>query len=153
MKYKVLFLCTGNSCRSQMAEGFLRAYGGEDYEAYSAGIHSSEVNPLAVEVMREIGIDISQHRSKDVVEYLEQDFSVVITVCNNAKEHCPIFPGRSRREHWSLEDPAEATGTHEQRLTVFRKIREKIEARIRSFLEEGSREGRLTDERRKVKGA
>jgi arsenate reductase (thioredoxin) len=134
MKTKVLFLCTGNSCRSQMAEGFLHVYGGDKYDAHSAGTKPSTVNPLAVKVMREIGIDISGQRSKNVTEYLGQHFPVVITVCDNAKEHCPIFPGPCIREHWPFEDPTEAVGTEEQRLTVFRKVRDEIAFRIRSYL-------------------
>ncbi len=134
MKTKVLFLCTGNSCRSQMAEGFLRAYGGNLYEAYSAGTKPSTVNPLAVEVMREVGIDISEHRSKNVTEYLGKHFPVVITVCDKAREHCPIFPGPCIREHWPFDDPADAIGTPEQQLAVFRKTRDEIAARIRAFV-------------------
>jgi arsenate reductase len=133
MKTRVLFLCTGNSCRSQMAEGFLRAYGGQTYDAHSAGTKPSAVNPLAVQVMSEVGIDISGHRSKNVTEYLGQHFPIVITVCDNAKEHCPIFPGPCIREHWPFEDPAEATGTDEERLKVFRKVRDQIAARVQSL--------------------
>lgn len=136
MKTRVLFLCTGNSCRSQMAEGFLRANGGDAYEAHSAGMEPSLVNPFAVQVMREVGIDISQQRSKNVNEYTGQDFALVITVCDNAKEHCPIFPGRCLREHWPFEDPAKASGTDEERLKVFRKVREEIAAKIRAFIEQ-----------------
>jgi arsenate reductase len=134
MRTKVLFLCTGNSCRSQMAEGFLRAYGGDLYEAHSAGTKPTTVNPLAVEVMREAGIDISGQKSKNVSSYLGQHFPLVITVCDNAKEHCPIFPGPCIREHWPFKDPAEATGSNEERLAVFRKVRDEIGARIRSFI-------------------
>lgn len=133
MKTNVLFLCTGNSCRSQMAEGFLRAYGGQVYDAHSAGTKPSTVNRLAVQVMSEVGIDISNHRSKNVTEYLGQHFPLVITVCDNAKEHCPIFPGPCIREHWPFEDPAEATGTEEERLKVFRKVRDQIAARVQSL--------------------
>jgi arsenate reductase len=133
MKTKVLFLCTGNSCRSQMAEGFLRAYGGQTYDAHSAGTKPSTVNPLAVQVMSELGIDISGHRSKNVTEYLGQHFPLVITVCDNAKEHCPIFPGPCIREHWRFDDPAEATGTDEERLKAFRKVRDQIAARVQTF--------------------
>jgi arsenate reductase len=134
MKTRVLFLCTGNSCRSQMAEGFLRAYGDEKYEAHSAGTKPSTVNPLAVEVMREVGIDISGQRSKNVGEYVGQHFPLVITVCNNAREHCPIFPGPCLREHWPFDDPADATGSDEERLQVFRRVRDEIGARIRSWV-------------------
>lgn len=136
MKTRVLFLCTGNSCRSQMAEGFLRAYGGEFYEAHSAGTNPSTVNPLAVEVMREAGIDISGQRSKNVTEYVGQHFSRVVTVCNNAAEHCPIFPGPCIREHWPFEDPADASGNREERLGVFRKVRDEIGARVQSWVKE-----------------
>ncbi len=134
MKTKVLFLCTGNSCRSQMAEGFLRAYGGDSYEAHSAGTSPSTVNPLAITVMHEIGIDISGHHSKNVGGYLGQHFPFVITVCDNAKEHCPIFPGPCMREHWSFPDPAEATGSDDERLAFFRKVRDAIGERVRVFV-------------------
>lgn len=136
MKTKVLFLCTGNSCRSQMAEGFLRTYGGEVYDAHSAGTKPSSVNPLAVEVMREVGIDISGQRSKNVTEYLGQHFPFVVTVCDNAAEHCPIFPGPSIRQHWPFEDPAKCTGTTQERLMVFRKVRDEIGARVRGWVKE-----------------
>lgn len=134
MKTKVLFLCTGNSCRSQMAEGFLRTYGGERYEAFSAGTRPSSLNPLAIEVMREIGIDISGQRSKNAAEYIGTHFPIIVTVCDNAKEHCPVFPGPSMRQHWPFTDPADATGSHEERLAVFRKVRDQIDARIREFI-------------------
>jgi len=134
MRTRVLFLCTGNSCRSQMAEGFLRALGGDLYEAHSAGTKPSTVNPLAVEVMREVGIDISEHRSKNVAEYLGQHFGFVVTVCDNAKQHCPVFPGTCVREHWPFEDPVEAMGTREQRRKVFREVRDQIGARVRTFV-------------------
>ncbi len=134
MKTKVLFLCTGNSCRSQMAEGFLRTYGGGRYEAHSAGTRPSTLNPLAVEVMREIGIDISRQRSKNATEYLGTHFPMIVTVCDNAREHCPIFPGPAVRQHWPFEDPADATGSPEERLAVFRKVRDEIRARIQDFI-------------------
>jgi arsenate reductase len=119
-----------------MAEGFLRAYGGEAFEAHSAGTMPSSVNPLAVEVMREVGIDISGQRSKNVTEYLGQHFPVVITVCNNAKEHCPIFPGPCLREHWPFDDPAETTGSVEDRRKVFRRVRDEIGERVRNWVAE-----------------
>jgi arsenate reductase len=134
MKTKALFLCTGNSCRSQMAEGFLRAYAGDSYDAHSAGTKPSTVNPLAIQVMREAGIDISGQQSKNVSEYLGQHFPLVITVCDNAKEHCPMFPGPCIREHWPFDDPAEATGADEQRLEVFRRVRDEIATRVRNFV-------------------
>lgn len=134
MKTRVLFLCTGNSCRSQMAEGFPRTYGGARYEAHSAGARPSTLNPLAVEVMREVGIDISGQRSKNATEYLGTHFPMIVTVCDNAREHCPIFPGPSVRQHWPFEDPAEAKGNREERLALFRKVRDQIGAKIQDFV-------------------
>ncbi len=141
MRTRVLFLCTGNSCRSQMAEGFLQAYGNDVYEAHSAGTKPSMLNPLAVEVMREIGIDISRQRSKNATEYLGTHFPIIVTVCDNAREHCPIFPGPSIRQHWPFEDPALAEGTQEQRLAVFRRVRDAIRDRVLMF---AAREGKDT---------
>ena len=134
-KPRVLILCTGNSARSQMAEGILRSLGGERVEAYSAGTHPSSVNPLAVRVMQEIGIDISSQRSKSVMQFLKQSFDVVITVCDNAAEECPVFPGRVERIHWSFPDPAAVTGD-EPRLAAFRTVRDGLIARFRDFLRE-----------------
>jgi arsenate reductase len=130
MKPKVLFLCTGNSARSQMAEGYLRHVAGDRFEAASAGIAPKGLNPLAIEVMREIGIDISRQASKDVVSLLGQHVPYVVTVCDNAKERCPIFPGTWKFLHWSLKDPAAAEGTAAERLTVFREVRDQIIADI-----------------------
>jgi arsenate reductase (thioredoxin) len=127
---KVLFLCTGNSARSQMAEGYLRHVAADDYEPLSAGIEPKGLNPLAVEAMREIGIDISQQQSKDVVGFLGQYIPYVVTVCDSAQQHCPIFPRIYKYLHWSIEDPAAATGTHEEKLQVFRRIRDEIAKRI-----------------------
>ena len=126
MKPKVLFLCTGNSARSQMAEGYLRHVAGDHFEPLSAGIEPKGLNPLAVEAMREIGIDISQQHSKDVVSLLGLHVPFVVTVCDNAKERCPIFPGTWEFLHWSFDDPAAAVGTHEERLAVFRRVRDEI---------------------------
>ena len=126
MKPKVLFLCTGNSARSQMAEGYLRHVAGDRYDVLSGGISPKGLNPLAVEAMQEIGIDISRQRSKDVTEYLGTAVQYVVTVCDNAKEHCPIFPGTFKFLHWSLADPAAATGSHEEKLAAFRRVREQI---------------------------
>jgi arsenate reductase len=134
MKRKVLFLCTGNSCRSQMAEGFLRSLGSDEFEAHSAGTRPSTLNPMAVEVMREAGIDISGQWSKNATEYLGTHFPYIVTVCDNAKESCPIFPGPSIRLHWSFEDPAEATGSDEQRREVFRKVRDEIAGRVKELV-------------------
>ena len=133
-KPKVLFLCTGNSARSQMAEGYLRHVAPDQFEALSAGIEPKGLNPLAVEAMREIGIDISRQRSKDVGEFLGQAIPYVVTVCDNAKEHCPVFPGAFRFLHWSLDDPASATGTHDEKLAAFRQVRDEITNRIQQEL-------------------
>ncbi len=133
-KAKVLFLCTGNSARSQMAEGYLREVAGDRFEALSAGIEPKGLNPLAVEAMREIGIDISGQKSKDVREFLGQAIPYVITVCDNAREHCPIFPRTYKFLHWSLDDPAAARGTKEDKLAIFRRVRDEIARRIEDEL-------------------
>jgi len=129
-KPKVLFLCTGNSARSQMAEGLLREMAGERFDVLSAGTNPVGVNPLAIEAMREIGIDISGHHSKNVKEFLGQPIEYVITVCDRAKESCPIFPGTYKFLSWSLDDPAAATGTHGEKLAAFRRIRDEISRNI-----------------------
>ena len=133
VKKRVLILCTGNSARSQMAEGLLRHDGGEKFEVESAGVEPSHVRPQAVEAMREIGVDISGHRSKSVEEFAGQEFDYVITVCDNAKEHCPVFPANTRRIHWSFDDPAAAVGDEAERLAVFRRVRDEIRGRLREF--------------------
>jgi arsenate reductase (thioredoxin) len=130
MRPKVLFLCTGNSARSQMAEGYLRYFAGDRYEAMSAGIAPKGLNPLAIEAMSEIGIDISQQSSKDAAIFLGQPIQYVVTVCDNAKEHCPIFPGTFKYFHWSFPDPASVEGTHDQKLAAFRNTRDAIASRI-----------------------
>jgi len=132
---KVLFVCTGNSCRSQMAEGWLRHYAGERAEVFSAGTKPAGVNPLAVAVMREAGIDISRHRSKHLDELAKEDFLFVITVCDAAREQCPVFPGALYQLHWSFEDPAGATGSEEDKLAVFRRVRDEIAEQIRTFVQ------------------
>ena len=108
---RVLFLCTGNSARSQMAEGFLRHMAGDRFEVYSAGIKPVGINPLAIKIMAEAGIDISKHRSKSVIEFIDQNFDYVVTVCGNAQKTCPVFPGKHEKIHWDLEDPAAAEGS------------------------------------------
>jgi arsenate reductase (thioredoxin) len=125
MKQKVLFLCTHNSARSQIAEGLLNTIYGSRYEAYSAGIEPSKVNPYAVEVMKELGIDISNNRSKSIEEFRDANFDYVVTVCDNAKEACPFFPGK-KILHESFEDPAEFEGNIEEMLVVFRRVRNEI---------------------------
>jgi arsenate reductase len=130
MKPRVLFLCTGNSARSQMAEGYLKSIASEHSTPLSAGIEPKGLNPLAVEAMHEIGIDISQQSSKDVVSFLGTHVPYVVTVCDNAKERCPIFPGTWKFLHWSFEDPAAVEGTQEEKLQAFRRIRDELTARI-----------------------
>jgi arsenate reductase len=133
-KQRVLILCTGNSARSQMAEGLLRHMRGDEIEAFSAGVAPTTVRPEAIEVLAEIGIDISKHRSKSVDEFLGQDFDYVITVCDNANEHCPLFPGETKRIHWSFADPAAVAGDHEVRLAAFRTVRDQIAERLKEFI-------------------
>jgi arsenate reductase len=135
-KQRVLILCTGNSARSQMAEGLLRELAGDKFDVESAGTIASFVRPQAIAAMHEIGIDISGHRSKSLDEFRDQKFDYVITVCYNAAENCPVFPGRAERIHWSFDDPANASGTDEEKLSVFRRVRDEIKARLREFAEE-----------------
>ena len=135
-KKRVLILCTGNSARSQMAEGLLRLDGGGRFEVESAGTHPTSVRPEAVEAMREIGVDISGQRSKSVDEFAGREFDFVITVCDNAKENCPIFPSKTERVHWSFEDPAAAVGGDQERLAVFRRVRDEIRDRLREWMSE-----------------
>jgi len=132
-KRRVLILCTGNSARSQMAEGLLRQMAGDRFEVASAGVAPTNVRPEAIAVMREIGLDISHHRSKSVDEFLTQAFDYVITVCDNANEQCPTFPGSTKRIHWSFEDPAAVVGYEVTRLNVFRRVRDQIKARLADF--------------------
>ncbi|MFP4250351.1 MAG: arsenate reductase ArsC [Armatimonadota bacterium] len=135
---RVLVLCTGNSCRSQMGEGFLRELGGERFEAHSAGTKIAErVHPLAVKAMAEVGIDISDQEPKDLGRYDDEQFDLVITVCDGAKQSCPMFLGANESVHWSLEDPAEAEGTEEERMTFFRRIRDIIHERVRHLVDTG----------------
>ncbi len=131
---KVLFLCTHNSARSQMAEGLLRHLAGDRFEVHSAGTEATSVRPEAVRVMAEIGADISGQESKTLERYLGESFEYVITVCDDANEACPIFPGARNRLHWSFEDPSRATGVDEERLEVFRKVRDRIRERIEEEL-------------------
>jgi arsenate reductase len=131
---RVLILCTGNSARSQMAEGLLRDLANDRFEVASAGVSPTHVRPEAIAVMREIGIDISPHHSKSVEEFTGQEFDYVITVCDNANEQCPIFPGNTKRIHWGFEDPAAAEGDDETRLAVFRRVRDEILQRLRHFV-------------------
>ncbi|WP_447980508.1 arsenate reductase ArsC [Candidatus Nitrospira bockiana] len=135
MKKRVLFLCTGNSCRSQMAEGWLRHLAGDRFEAMSAGTHPVGLNPGAVDAMRERGVDIFHHRSKQVQEFDGQRFDYVVTVCDRAKEACPIYPAAVMMLHWNFEDPAAVQGTQEERKAVFRRVRDEIAGRIQDFIQ------------------
>jgi len=137
-KPRVLFLCTANSSRSQMAEGFLRHFAGAHFEAASAGAQPTQLNPDAVQVMKERGIDISSHWSKDVQEFWSQRVNYLITVCDKAKESCPISPGALTTLHWSLEDPAAVEGSEAERLAVFRRVRDEIEERVRELVAQES---------------
>ncbi len=140
VKKKVLFVCTGNSVRSQMAEGLLKALGSGQWEVQSAGVIQSYVHPLAIQVMEEIGIDISQQTSKSMDQFVNHKFDYVITLCDHAAQFCPTFGGRDKRLHWPFEDPAGATGTMEERLAVFRRIRDGIKRKIEEFLKSESSE-------------
>jgi arsenate reductase (thioredoxin) len=130
MKRRVLFLCTHNSARSQMAEGLLRFLGGDAFEAFSAGTEATFVRPLAIQAMSELGIDISDQQSKTLEHYVREPFDEVITVCDAAAEACPVFPGALRRRHWSLEDPSKASGSEEEQLAVYRRVRDELRSRI-----------------------
>ncbi len=137
MKPKVLFLCTHNSARSQMAEAFLRRHAGDRFEAYSAGLEPTEIHPYTRKVMEEVGYDLSGQYSKGLKQWLGQvHFGYLITVCAKAEAECPIFPGMGKRLHWPFDDPASFEGTEEQRLQRFREVRDAIEARVLAWLEE-----------------
>ena len=133
-KKRVLVLCTGNSARSQMAEGFLRHIAGDKFEVFSAGVKPTQVNPLAIKVMAEVGADISKHRSKSAMEFIGEKFDYVITICDNAKQTCPVFPGKYEKVQWELGDPAVVQGAEEEKLNVFRKTRGKIKECVLGLL-------------------
>jgi len=136
MKKRVLFLCTGNSARSQMAEAFLRRYAGDQFDVHSAGLQPKEINPLTIQVMEEIGYQMAGHTSKGIGEYLGKTlFHYLITVCDAAEQNCPtVWPGVNQRLHWSFEDPAAFEGSEEKRLAKFREIRDQIDLQIRQWL-------------------
>ena len=144
---RVLFLCTHNSSRSQMAEGLLRARGGTQYHVFSAGTHPRTVNPLAIKAMAELGIDISEqagHRAKGIEEFeTVQPMDLVVTVCDEAAEECPYFPHARRQEHWSFPDPSAATGSEEERMDVFRRVRDAIALRIDAFVQPSQEGGSI----------
>ncbi|MDN3587532.1 arsenate reductase ArsC [Pedobacter aquatilis] len=134
MTKKVLVLCTGNSCRSQIAEGYLRHFAGEKAEIYSAGVETHGVNPKAIATMKDDGIDISNHTSNNIDEYQTIDFDIVITVCDNAKERCPFFPTKAQKFHYNFPDPAKAKGTDGEITEEFRKIRQQIKSYCENFI-------------------
>jgi len=135
IKPRVLFLCTGNSARSQMAEAFLRKYAGDRFEVFSAGLEPKGMNPYTVKVMEEIGVDMSTHTSKALSLFLgKYNFGYLITVCSNAEENCPIFPGISVRLYWPFEDPAACEGDEAEKLAKFREVRDQIEAKIKDWV-------------------
>lgn len=134
MKRRILFLCTHNSARSQMAEGLLHSLGKGQFEVFSAGTEATFVRPLAIKVMAELGIDISGQQSKTLERYLNEPFDEVITVCDTAAETCPVFSGALKRRHWSLDDPSKATGTEEGQLAVYRRVRDELRSRIEQEL-------------------
>ncbi len=136
LKKKILVLCTGNSCRSQMAEGYLRYFAKEKAEIYSAGVETHGVNPKAIQVMKEDGIDIAHHTSNNVSEYEHIDFDFVITVCDNAKERCPYFPTKAKKFHHNFPDPAKVVGTEDEILQAFRKTRDLIKQYCEQFVKE-----------------
>jgi arsenate reductase len=133
-KVRVLFLCTHNSARSQMAEGLLRAFGGDRFEVFSAGTEATMVRPLATRAMHELGVDIRGQESKTLERYLDQSFDKVITVCDQANESCPVFFGARERLHWSFPDPSQATGSADEQLAVYREVRDSIRDRIEAEL-------------------
>lgn len=136
MTKKVLVLCTGNSCRSQIAEGYLRYFAGEKAEIFSAGVETHGVNPKAIATMKEDGIDISHHTSNNIDEYRNIDFDFVITVCDNAKERCPFFPTKAQKFHYNFPDPAKATGSDDEISEEFRKVRQQIKEYCEKFVAE-----------------
>lgn len=133
---RILVLCTGNSCRSQLAEGYLRHFAGDKAEVYSAGVETHGVNPRAIQIMKEDGIDISRHTSNNVNEYKDLDFDFVITVCDNAKERCPYFPSKAQQFHYNFPDPAKATGTEEEIRHQFRTVRDMIKKYSQEFVDQ-----------------
>lgn len=133
---RTLVLCTGNSCRSQIAEGYLRHFAGDNAQIFSAGVETHGVNPRAVQIMKEDGIDISNHTSNNISEYSDVDFQYVITVCDNARERCPVFPSNAKQFHYNFPDPAKATGTEEEIMDQFRRVREMIKGYCREFVDQ-----------------
>jgi len=141
---KVLVLCTGNSCRSQIAEGYLRHFANGNAQIYSAGIETHGVNPKAIKVMHESGIDISSHTSNNINEYMDIDFDFVITVCDNAKESCPYFPTKAKKFHYNFPDPAKATGTEDEIMERFKMVSEMIKSYCFDFVQENLKDEVIT---------
>ena len=135
-KKKIIFICTGNACRSQIAHGLLESMAGDKFEVFSAGSHPSQVHPMSIKIMEEIGIDISHHTSDFIDDYLKSGIEIVITVCDNANKNCPVFPGNVERLHWSIDDPFKGWDFDESQIPSFRDIREKIKQKIIKFLED-----------------
>ncbi len=135
MKQKVLFLCTGNACRSQMAEGWLKALGGDDFEVYSAGIVAHGKNPRAIAAMKQAGVDISDQKSEALDAVLLEEIDLLITVCGNADESCPTIPASCEKQHWPFDDPAKAAGSEEEIMAEFYRVREQIYQRIKTFVQ------------------
>lgn len=133
-KSRVIILCTGNSCRSQMAEGWWRHFGGDDWEVFSAGLTPHGLNPLAIRAMQEADIDITSHTSDALDRYLNDPFDLIVTVCGHADEVCPTFPNAPNRAHWPFDDPAKTTGSDEERMPEFRRVRDEIKSRVELFL-------------------
>ena len=133
-KKNIIFICTGNACRSQIAHGLLQNLGNDRFNIYSAGSHPSRVHPMSIKIMKEIGIDISHHKSDHIDDYLDKGIDIVITVCDNANKLCPVFPGNVKRIHWSIDDPFRGWDYNENQMELFRKTREEIKERILGFI-------------------
>jgi arsenate reductase len=137
MKPRILFLCTGNSARSQMAEAFMRHHAGQYFEVFSAGLEPKGIHPLTIKVMEEVGIDMGSHYSKQLMDFAGKvHFGYLITVCSSAEEKCPVFPGMGLRLHWPFDDPAAAEGNEQERLLVFRRVRDEIQHKVITWLQE-----------------
>ena len=133
-KEKIIFICTGNACRSQIAEGVMRKLAADKFDVFSAGSHSSLVHPMSIRVMKEIGIDITSHTSDPISKFLSKNINIVVTVCDNADKVCPVFPGKVERIHWSIKDPFKGWGSNPDDLVNFRKTREDLTARIKNLI-------------------
>jgi len=133
-KEKIIFICTGNACRSQIAEGVMRKLAGDKFDVFSAGSHPSLVHPMSIKVMKEIGIDITSHTSDPISKFLSKNVNIVVTVCDNANKVCPVFPGKVERIHWSIKDPFKGWNSHPDDLVNFRKTREDLTARIKNLI-------------------